>query len=274
MGSESESQTGEEGQYGDWFLTRGITGGSGHSRRGLRGCPSGENPGRLRAQGVASCSTPGRRLGREDSELMFPAGRCPRLREALLGWEGGQGPGQQTFRQKPWVGLTLRTREAGICPGTRKRIIVGAAAGTVHPQGRAPLRPRLSVAQGPLGRTASLSHASQRRWLGHEPQARCFLGRAPSRSQLSCLPASPPQGWRLPHQGHPPGPDASCPFGLGRGKTSVHGMSGHNTARRTSQEMGTVGWGLLGPWPGSAGLLVFADHARSSLGSMPLQVSA
>lgn len=142
------------------------------------------------------------------------------------------------------------------------------------PTGQAPLRPRLSVAQGPLGRTASLSHASQRRWLGHEPQARCFLGRAPSRSQLSCLPASPPQGWRLPHQGHPPGPDASCPFGLGRGKTSVHGMSGHNTARRTSQEMGTVGWGLLGPWPGSAGLLVFADHARSSLGSMPLQVSA
>lgn len=44
----------------------------------------------------------------------------------------------------------------------------------------------------------------------------------------------------------------------------MHGTSGHNTARRVSQEMGTVGRGLLGPWdpgaeirprPGSAGLI-------------------
>ena len=64
------------------------------------------------------------------------------------------------------------------------------------------------------------------------------------------------------------------------GKTPVHDMSSHNTARR-AQEVGTVGWGLLGPWgrnPPRSWFswpdLVFADHARSSLGSMPLQVSA
>lgn len=44
----------------------------------------------------------------------------------------------------------------------------------------------------------------------------------------------------------------------------MHGTNGHNTARRASQQMGTVGRGLLGPWdpgaeirpgPGSAGLI-------------------
>lgn len=225
--------------------------------------------------------TPGWRLERRDGELMFPAGWRPRLYEALLGWEGGQGPGQQNFHRKPWVGLTLRTREAGVCPGTRKRIIVGGAAGTVHPQGRRCCGPDSEWLKAPLeGPPPSPMHPSED-GLDHEPQARCCLGRAPRRGQLSCLLDSPPQGWRLPHQGHPP-PGLMPPVHLGwAGKTPVCDTSSHNTARRASQEMGAVGWGLLGPWgrnPPRAWFswpdLVFADHARSSLGSMPLQVSA
>ena len=111
---------------------------------------------------MASCSTPGRRLERGDGELMFPAGWRPRLYEALLGWEGGQGPGQQNFHGKPWVGLTLRTREAGVCPGTGKRIIVGGAAGTVHPQGRRCCGPDSAWLKAPLeGPPPSPMHPSE-----------------------------------------------------------------------------------------------------------------
>lgn len=202
-GSEFESQTGEEGQYG-LVPELGYHKGRGALPAGLKGTPRQREPGVTQSPRGGKLLDSGWRLERRDGELMFPAGWRPRLYEALLGWEGGQGPGQQNFHRKPWVGLTLRTREAGVCPGTRKRIIVGGAAGTVHPQGRRCCGPDSAWLEAPLeGPPPSPMHPRED-GLDHEPQARCCLGRAPRRGQLSCLPDSPPQGWRLPHQGHPP----------------------------------------------------------------------
>ena len=107
-------------------------------------------------------------------------------------------------------------------------------------------------------------------WGEHPKEASCLAFRTHlPRAGTSLTRVLPPRG-RMP------------PVHLGwAGKTPVHDMSSHSTARRASQEVGTVGWGLLGPWgrnPPRAWFswpdLVFADHARSSLGSMPLQVSA
>lgn len=195
---------------------------------------------------MASCSTPGRRLGREDSELMFPAGRCPRLREALLGWEGGQGPGQQTFHQKPWVGLTLRTREAGVCPGTRKRIIVGAAAGTVHPQGRHRSGPDSAWLKGPSeGPPPSPMHPSED-GLDMNPKPTASWGERPA--EASCLAFWP----HLPRAGGsltrviPPG--LMPPVHLGWGEQDL--CAWHERPQYCQKDLPGDGNCRLGaPWP-------------------------